>query len=80
MIRTPHLCLPDPLDEVPADTHGISGPSVKSLREEWTGLAPSSRQEAEKSRQEAAETKRLVGKAATELREAYIRRNAGRPR
>jgi hypothetical protein len=72
------LCLPDLLDEVPADCHGNHGPRVQTLHEKWTGLSPKSQAAATKAREQNAEARRKVQKAAQESKDAYMNRNAGR--
>jgi hypothetical protein len=78
VIRTPNLDLPDPPDEVPADVHGICGPSIQTLRERWTGKSPVSVKAAAKAREEAEHARRFVRQAAAELRESYLARVQGR--
>jgi hypothetical protein len=64
VIHTPSLSLPNALDEVPADTHGICGPvSVKA---------------AAKSREDAEAARRFLRQACKELRESYLARVQGR--
>jgi hypothetical protein len=78
VIHTPSLSLPDALDEVPADTHGICGPGVQTLRERWTGKSPVSVKAATKAREQAEEARRFVRQAAAELRQSYLARIQGR--